>query len=97
MFFNINKCLLKLGLFANLKLHRQLILTTNICWSKPFLNNVISSNCKSGASEILSNGEFGYLFETNNVSDFVSKIILMIKAHRWTVKIFKFSGTIKTA
>lgn len=29
MFFNINKCLLKLGLFANLKLHRQLILTTN--------------------------------------------------------------------
>ena len=39
LFFNINKCLLKLGLFTNLKLHRQLILTKYIFSNPPFTHS----------------------------------------------------------
>lgn len=35
---------------------------------------IISSNCNSGPSEILANGKYGYLFETNNHNDLFKKI-----------------------
>ena len=34
---------------------------------------VISSDCPNGPKEILSNGQNGYLFKNNNLSDFLKK------------------------
>ena len=34
---------------------------------------IISSNCPNGPSEILLNGQNGFLFENNNLSDFLNK------------------------
>ena len=34
---------------------------------------IISSNCPNGPNEILSNGQNGYLFKNNNLSDFLKK------------------------
>ncbi len=45
------------------------------------LNNllIVSSNCKSGPSEIIKNGDGGILFENNNVEDLRNKIIGLMK------------------
>jgi len=35
--------------------------------------SIISSNCPNGPNEILSNGQNGFLFQNNNLSDLLNK------------------------
>ena len=43
---------------------------------------VISSNCPNGPEEFLQNGEGGYLFSNNNVSDLQEKILTFLKENQ---------------
>ncbi len=47
---------------------------------------VISSNCKNGPIEILDNGNNGFLFQNNNMNDFLIKFDEFIKSDANTLK-----------
>ena len=70
----------KKNIFKYLKNAKAFILTS--LWEDPgfvileaaYLNiPIISSNCPNGPKEILENGKFGFMFESNNKSDFQTK------------------------
>ena len=57
---------------------------------------VISSNCPNGPKEFLKNGEGGYLFSNNNVSDLQEKILTFLKENQ-EIKIRKLLVAMKNS
>jgi len=58
---------------------------------------IISSNCKNGPSEILTEGKSGFLFNTNSKEDFLKKIIEFENSDKDVLKemIYKTKRNIK--
>ena len=88
--YNLEKKIIILGRQENVHkyLYNSSLFIQTSLWEDPgfvlieaALNNVsiISSNCKSGPSEILQNEEGGYLFENNNLQSLENKILLFLK------------------
>lgn len=82
--YKLEKQILLLGfkenVFSYLKNAKAFILTS--LWEDPgfvileaaYLNiPIICSNCPNGPKEILGNGEYGFMFESNNKNDFQNK------------------------
>ncbi len=88
--YNLEKKIIILGRQENVHkyLYNSNLFIQTSLWEDPgfvlieaALNNVsiISSNCKSGPSEILQDEEGGYLFENNNLQSLENKILLFLK------------------